>query len=146
MTQWTRTGPFEVGGIYFHVVPEEEAASGKQHKKRGHMVLEFWQPQGWLPDGRWNERGRWIPAPMALAFMLTEFFYHEEEFLYPRQTGYLGGYKFMRYLWDAAIKGWLHARDNLERDKAGKADRISRPYRGDPEAWEFLPSEEAPGA
>jgi hypothetical protein len=139
MTQWPRTGTFEVGGVYFHVVPEEEAKSGKQHKKRGHMVLEFWQPEGWLPDGQWNGKGRWIPVPMALAFMLTEFFYAEEEFLYPKAGGNLGGDKFMRYCWDAAVKGWRHARDNLEQDKAGKAARISRPYRNHVEAWELLP-------
>lgn len=64
----------------------------------------------------------------------------EEEFLYPPSSGrFLGGGKFMRYCWDAAIKGWPHARDNLEQDKAGKAGRVSRRYRNSPEAWELLP-------
>jgi hypothetical protein len=130
---------FEVGGMYFHVVPEKEAASSKKHKGHGHMVLEFWQSEGWLPDGQWNPKGRWIPMPMGIGFLLADFFCNEEDVMYGRESGNLGGDKYMRYCWDAYYKGWEHADHNLQLDKEGKAARVSRPWRSRRDAWEMQP-------
>lgn len=137
MSRWERTDTFEVGGLYFHVVPEREAASSKKLKGNGHMVLEVWQPEGWLPDGRWNSKGRWIPLPMDVGFLLADFWCNEEDAMYERASGNLGGDKYMRYCWDAYYKGWEHAASNMELDKAGKADRISKPWRGEKAAWQL---------
>lgn len=144
MSRWPRTEPFEVGGLWLRIVPEPEANSRKKHKGNGHMVMEVYQAAGEYPDG-WRA-GRWIPVPMALGFVLADFWCNEEDAMYERRQGNLGGDKYMRYCWDAYYKGWIHAAGNLELDKAGKAARISRPYRGSSSAWTLdAASTDSPG-
>lgn len=126
--RWERIEPFEVGGLWFRVVPEAEANSRKR-KGNGHMVIEFYRAPGEQPDG-WHP-GAWIPVPMSFVFLLCEFFGTEEDYMFPRVKGNMGGDMIFRYAQYAyrGRGGWRTATAELEKDVARKAARISRPWR-----------------
>lgn len=98
--QWPTTEPFEVDGMAFRVVPEEQARSNKR-KKPGHVVLQ------------WNSHDGWREITMAQAFVMSDFFFREEGWLYPEEDGYRGGWKFLDACRSAALHGWRFARDRL---------------------------------
>lgn len=100
--QWPPTPPFDVDGMKFRVVPEEQAES-KKRKKPGHVVLQ------------WHDGSRWHEVTMSHAFVMIDFFFAEEGFLYPEEH-HDGGHKFLKELRFAAIQGWQVARAKLRRE------------------------------
>ena len=55
----------------------------------------------------WDEKkSKWRPIHMELAAVLVEFFFDNEERLYPRTSGYKGGQKFWDYLVSSVAQGF----------------------------------------
>lgn len=85
-------GPWDIGGLMFRVVPEEQAASSKR-KGKDHVLLQV------------HNGGRWIDVKMEIGFALAGFFYNEEEALYPQADGYYGGEMYLERCRYAALYG-----------------------------------------
>lgn len=83
--------------------------------------------------------GEWVRPTLELLFLLVDFTYENEQELYhrPERNG-TGGDFLMRYLWDAAVIGWVHAWTNVKRDKSARAALISEAYRNKMRAWKLL--------
>ena len=96
--------PHLIGGVYIRTVPGRKA--------EGDMKLELCVNT----DATTLEQ-RWQAVPMTLVAYMTEFFYRNEENLYPRSEGYLGGEKFMQFLADAVRNGYETATAGLEWEK-----------------------------
>jgi hypothetical protein len=68
------------------------------------------------PDGAWQ------PVHMRTVAVLVQFFFENEERLYPPPR-YLGGEKFMRFLDDAVELGANKAVEKLQDEKRRKRER-----------------------
>lgn len=69
--------------------------------------------------------GRWVPIPMAFGAILADFFYENEEVLYPPRgdAGPKGGKKYLDYLQGAAYVGWEAAESYLQDEKEAARQR-----------------------
>ena len=121
MTRPERREPFEINGMWFRIVPEE-LASSPLRKGNGHMVLQYWQAAGHYPDGS-HRPARWREVKMDAGFMMSSFFFHEEQAMYARERGFRGGYKYMQACWEAVHKGWSYAAQTLCLERKRKASR-----------------------
>jgi len=99
--------PHLIGGVYIRCVPGRKAPDD--------MKLEIRVSHGreYIPD-------EWRAVPMTLVAYMTEFFYKNEDNLYPPEEGYLGGEKFLQFLHDAVRNGYETATAGLEWEKAGR--------------------------
>ena len=93
--------PHLIGGVYIRTMPGRKSPDD--------MKLEIQTPQG-----------EWRAVPMTLVAYMTEFFFWNEENLYPRRDGFLGGEKFMEFLRDSVNNGYETATAGLEWEKAGR--------------------------
>lgn len=59
----------------------------------------------------------WRHVPDAIAFILADFKYENEEILYPRSEGYKGGDKHLAECRRAARHGWGQAQAWLEHEQ-----------------------------
>lgn len=59
----------------------------------------------------------WIPVQMSAAALITDFWYENEDHLYPPSRGKRGGKYFLDYLQIAAIEGWETADRKLRREQ-----------------------------
>ena len=50
--------------------------------------------------------GEWQPVRMEAGFMLADFFFENEQELYPRAKGYRGGFEYLKAVQNAARYGW----------------------------------------
>jgi len=93
---------YEVDGLRFRVRPgSKQAASGVD------LVLEMQ-----------SASGSWVPVRMVLGFFLADFFYENEEVLYPQAHGKLGGKKYLNACRDAAVRrGWQRQWEFLELER-----------------------------
>lgn len=71
-----------------------------------------------------NVEGYWLAVSMTLGFLLADFFFQNEDVLYPPSQGYRGGYKYLNDCKVAALHGWDKAAAGLRAEKAMKADRL----------------------
>lgn len=97
----------EIGGIRYRV--------RQGRKGPDDLVLELEGHRGF------------VPAKMALGALMADFFYQNEESLYPRQFGYRGGDMYFNFLLSAIRRGWREACLELEaerqrRDRRGRGD------------------------
>lgn len=63
----------------------------------------------------WLVGGQWVAVPMAAAALLTDFFYENEDCLYPPPAA--GGEYLLAYLRQAAENGWQSADARLQNEK-----------------------------
>ena len=63
----------------------------------------------------WHVDGRWIPVRMNVGAVLADFFYENEDHLYPSGAG---GRKYLGFLHEAARHGWRQAVGRLADEKA----------------------------
>jgi hypothetical protein len=89
---------FEISGIKFRIV--------KGRKKPGDLVVEWLTPDGWQS------------IKMSAAFLLDDFFYENEHWLYPPPSQ--GGDYYYRHVRHAMQFGWDKSAKALEIDKATK--------------------------
>lgn len=92
------------------------------------------------PDDLRLERrvdGEWRPVKMESGFMLADFFFENEQVLYPRAKGHRGGFEYLRALQDATRHGWettqrrLSAQQQQSRLRGALQHCLPIRYRGD---------------
>lgn len=71
-----------------------------------------------------TERG-WRPVGMSTSAMMADFFFQNEERLYPRPAGE-GGWKYVRFMNKAISHGWKVADDELKRERIRRDERRRR--------------------
>ena len=89
----------EISGIHFRVVQGQKSPND--------LKIEWLTAFGWRP------------IEMDAAALLADFFYENEEALYPQTNGYKGGQKFWEFLRHAMRHGWVRAvgGKNIERSQ-----------------------------
>lgn len=100
MTHFIDGDTFEVSGLHFRVV--------RGSKSPDDLRLE------------WSTGGQWWPVHMAAVALMADFFYENEDRLYPPPR-YRGGRYFLDYLYESVIKGWERADLKLRLEKRGAA-------------------------
>jgi len=101
MRRWGAGDWLEIDGVRFRVCVGRKAPDD--------LRLE------WLTENGWR------PVSMMAGALLADFFWENEEHLYPQANGYLGGNKYLKYLRHAAIHGYGRAEAGL------RAERVARP-------------------
>jgi hypothetical protein len=94
---------FEFPGARFEIILGEKKPKGGNGQD---LVLTL--------NGRQNK------VPMEMAGMMVEFFFHNEETLYPPFADYEGGKKFLTYGYNCVKMGYPDATRRLELEKANK--------------------------
>ena len=97
-----------VDGIRFRIV---------QGKKADNDLRLEWQ----IPGGEWRA------VSMAAGAIMADFWYENENVLYPPERGLLGGEKYSQYLGTAMHDGWEVADAVLQTEKAASRTAASRP-------------------
>lgn len=105
MRRWQPYDTGEVDGVRFRVVPGV--------KKPGDLRMDWWL------------EGRWVPAPMSWGALLGDFFYDNEQFLYPPMPNnrLKGGEKYVLFVRHAGRHGWRSAMAGLRAEKAMREAR-----------------------
>ncbi len=103
--RWSPGVPFYVDPMWYRVV--------EGYKGPADLRLE------------WRIARAWQPIPMAHAALHTDFFYENEDVLYPPTDGYQGGNYFMTFLRNSATDGWHSAVAKLEDEKKNKRRNVS---------------------
>lgn len=97
-----------VGGVTYRVV------LGRKMSRVPDAVdlkLEAWTPRGWQA------------VPMAVGALMADFFYENEEVLYPPSAGFQGGTYYVTYLNQAVSDGWEVADERLQAEKRAREQR-----------------------
>jgi hypothetical protein len=97
---------FELDGLKWRVV--------KGRKSPDDLRLEHMTPRGWRPTA------------MALLFMLTDFWYENEDLLYPKPR-YQGAEYLLRAVRRAAVNGFQSEVEKLNGEKQRKREREATP-------------------
>ena len=84
------------GGIYWRIV--------EGRKKPGDLRLDMRAPS-------------WTAVPMALGFLEADFYFQNENHLYPPEDGFQGGERYMNFLRGSVYLGWQAAVAQLELEK-----------------------------
>lgn len=75
----------------------------------------------------WRIGGRWRPVRMAVGAFLADFFFENEQVLYPPRpdgSGPKGGAKYLDYIRHAARFGWEKAEAGLVAERQVKESRL----------------------
>lgn len=99
--RWIAGGRFQHDGIHYRV------RVGRKHKDD--LVLDHWTHDGWRP------------VSMTTGMMMADFFYENEEVLYPTDRGAAGGGYYLGACWMAAKHGWRTAAAKLAEQKKAKS-------------------------
>lgn len=102
MRRWTEGTEFELDGLSWRVV--------KGRKAPGDLRLEHMTTSGWRPTA------------MALVFMLADFWYENEDLLYPKPK-FQGADYLLRAIERAAKNGYQSEVERLEGEKLAKRQR-----------------------
>src|SRR4030095_1038690 len=94
--RWRPSMMLEVNGVTFPPQPAR--------KKPGDIKIQVKTPAGWRD------------VEMKLGAVLTDFFFENEDWLFPRPR-LNGGMEHLGYLWDAAWVGWPYAETRLQEQK-----------------------------
>ena len=113
MRRWTARPQFNVDGVWFRVVPG--------YKSPEDLKLEMLTPKRKV-DG--SVGTKWIAVHMSLGALLADFFYENEDILYPPEDGFLGGEYHSKHLRQAETEGYEAATKTLKGEVAKKASRI----------------------
>jgi hypothetical protein len=92
--RWKPGDEIEVDGVRFRVVAGKKTPNGGMGQD---LRLDWWTG------------GRWQAVGMGVGFLLADFFFENEEVLYPQALGHLGGKKYLRFVKHAAERGWRYA-------------------------------------
>ena len=110
--RWQVRAPFRQFGLLWRILPGRKpcpacAVLGKPcpHDR----VLQ------WLTDEQ-----RWVSIQMGAGALLADFFYENEEVLYPSRLGKMGGKKYLQFLMHAVEHGYEAAYEVLELEKRTK--------------------------
>lgn len=71
----------------------------------------------------WDIDGKWVAIPMSVGLMLNDFFYENEDVLYPKERGFKGGDYWRTYARHAERHGWQKAWAGVEAAKSVKSER-----------------------
>lgn len=112
MRRWTARRRFNVDGVWFRVVP------GK--KSPDDLKLEMLVPKRNV-DG--SVGTKWLAVHMSLGALLADFFYENEDILFPPEDGYKGGEYHSKHLRQAEEEGYEAATKTLRATQAKKAAR-----------------------
>jgi len=99
---------FTFDGIKFRVV--EGVKRQKFTGKTGDLRVDWWS----------EELRRWVPIRMQTVGFLVDFFFENEDFLYPPHLGFKGGEKVMKYLRHAVRHGFEKAEAGLRAEREMK--------------------------
>lgn len=91
---------FQIGAIHLRVEPGYKKPRGPGEDLRLELLTE----------------SGWIPIRFALAALIADFAFENEDVLYPPPR-YLGGDKFAAYIVRAMTDGWEVAEAVLQREK-----------------------------
>lgn len=107
MTRRWEPREFELDGLRWRVVKGKKTSlvPGEDDLRLEHMT-----PQGWRPTA------------MALVFMLTDFWYENEDVLYPKPR-FQGADYLLRAIKRAALNGFQSEVDRLEGEKVRKRQK-----------------------
>lgn len=72
----------------------------------------------------WYTPTGWRAVPMSPGAMMADFFFENEDVLYPPDMGNQGGSKYIALLRHAARHGWQKANAGLLAERAAKQDRL----------------------
>ena len=111
--RWQPCKPFEISGVRFRVVLGSKTARADATGHRGRDLCLEWQTVV-----------GWRPCEMAVGALFADFFYDNEDVLYPRPIGQ-GGNKYRSYLYHAMKEGWQVADGVLQFEKRHKDDEPS---------------------
>jgi hypothetical protein len=100
--RWSPAEPFQCGGLWYRVT---QGAKGKQD-----LRLE-------QHDGR-----RWVPVYMEQAFMMSDFFHENEQWLEQERPHWRkpGGSYFLEQLREAVAGGWQGPADRIKRQRGSR--------------------------
>jgi hypothetical protein len=101
MRRWAAGQSFTLNGLRWRI----QAGKKGPHDLR----LEVLAPEGWLP------------VRMAMGWMQADFFYENEDVLYPPPAQ--GGQRYLHYVDGAARLGWETAQAMLESEQNEKRRR-----------------------
>jgi len=65
-------------------------------------------------------------VPMGLGLLMAQFFFDNEEHLYPQAYGYRGGFLYLDVCAKAALQGWEAGTAELDRLRGLASDRRAR--------------------
>lgn len=63
---------------------------------------------------------KWVAVKMDLGFLMADFFYENENVLYPPSQGFRGGQMYLDFCRGAAYMGWTHASETLSDQRRRK--------------------------
>lgn len=69
--------------------------------------------------------GYWRPVKMELGFVLADFFYENEERLYPQHQRFMGGQYYLQACYNATIFGWQDARERTDKERVERMTRLA---------------------
>jgi len=100
----------EFSGVRFRVVTGDKSSAD--------LRLDWLTPRGW------------VPVSAAAIFYMVDMIAENEDVLYPvdesgRGRGPMGGEYLMAKCRTARIRGWRYAWEELERERARKAERAA---------------------
>jgi hypothetical protein len=72
----------------------------------------------------WATTNGWAAVRMVTVFMLADFFYENEDYLFPVGR-YRGGAMFLDAVRDACLNGWTGADERLEEQKRAKERTVN---------------------
>ncbi len=108
--RWSVREPFDFDGLKFRIVPGVKPTGLGERGKD--LRLEVYVGDAWRP------------VHMRLGAFLADFFYDNEEVLYPLftpddiKTHWMGGKKYLVYVSSAARHGWEMAEAQLQAERA----------------------------
>lgn len=116
----------EFAGLEFRVVKTGSAGTiGKACIDCQRAGLHAYEPcEHDLVLQVWIEGGGWRSIPMIAVAMMTEFFWENEDVLYPPPR-FKGGAYFFEYLRDACERGYLRADSKLKEERRAKRQRVT---------------------
>jgi hypothetical protein len=92
------------------------------HGEFGGIEWRVWRGRKAPEDLRLEIRSmEFVPVPMALGFLLADFFAENEDVLFPPSKGFQGGRRYLLYLSRAVRLGWESAVALLNDEKRRKA-------------------------
>ena len=98
MRRWKAGQSFTINGVVFRIVEGVKEPPGD-------LRLEVLADEGW------------VPASMTLGFFLADFFYENENHLFPPSNGFEGGEMYIDACRDAGQSGWRKAAEVLQEQK-----------------------------
>lgn len=92
--RWQPREPWQLGYVWYRVQPGVKAP--------GDLVLQ-----------QYAAGSGWRAVTMAAGFLLADFFFENEDRLYPPADGLVGGVMYLQHIRHAALFGWESAQRQL---------------------------------